>query len=150
MERNVLFLCTGNSARSQLGEALLRQRAGQVFRVFSAGTEPKQTVFAPVVQVLGELGLDIADARPKGVREYLGKVHFEKVIIVCGDAEEKCPAIFGPAQRLFWPFADPAALEGSQAEILAGTRRIRDEIDTRIRTWLAEQGIDAKPLPKLD
>jgi arsenate reductase len=141
MDRNILFLCTGNSARSQMAESLLRKRAGNVFRVYSAGTEPKDEVFPPVVKVMEEIGVDISDNKPKGVGQFLGRVYFEKVIIVCDDAEKKCPAVFGPAQRLFWPFDDPASALGSEADVLAMCRKTRDQIDSRICEWLKEQGI---------
>lgn len=147
MDRNILFLCTGNSARSQMGEALLNKHAGNVFKAFSAGTEPKDAVFPPVVEVMKEVGIDISSNHPKGIEEHLGRVHFEKVIIVCADAEKNCPVIFGPAQRVFWPFDDPAAVEGSNEEVMEVSRRVRDEIDQRIREWLKEEeGIEASPL----
>jgi len=141
MDRNILFLCTGNSARSQMAVALLRKRAGNTFFVYSAGTEPKDEVFPPVVKVMEEIGIDISDNKPKGVRQFLGRVYFEKVIIVCDDAEKKCPAIFGSAQRLFWPFDDPASALGSEADVLAMCHKTRDQIDSRICEWLKELGI---------
>ncbi len=142
MARKVLFLCTGNTARSQMGEALLRKRAGHIFEVYSAGAEPKDRIFPPVVEVMKEIGIDISANKPKGVETFLGKMVFEKVIIVCADADKKCPQIFGPAQREFWPFEDPAAAQGSEAEILATCRKIRDQIDAKICSWLKEQGIE--------
>jgi arsenate reductase len=141
MQRRVLFLCTGNSARSQMGEALLRKYAGEDFQVFSAGAEPKDAVFPPVVMVMKEIGIDISSSRPKGLDTYLGHVHFSKVIIVCSEADKKCPQIFGSAQRLYWPFDDPAAVEGTEGEILEACRKIRDQIDAKIREWLKEEGL---------
>jgi arsenate reductase len=141
MERKILFLCTGNSARSQMGEALLRKYAGHVFEVYSAGTEPGVTVFPPVVEAMKEIGIDISAQKPKGFDKFLGHLRFEKVIIVCSEAEKKCPGIFGPAQRLLWPFDDPAAAAGSPEDILVFTRNIRDQIRDRILKWLEEQGI---------
>lgn len=139
MTRRILFLCTGNSARSQMAEAILRRLGGDRFEVHSAGTEPKQAVFAPVIEAMKEIGLDISGQQPKGIEPFLGRMHFEKVIIVCNEAERKCPTIFGSSQRLFWPFDDPAAATGSDEEILAECRRIRNQIIERITNWLAKQ-----------
>jgi arsenate reductase len=150
MDRNILFLCTGNSARSQMAEALLRKHGGDHFQVFSAGTEPKAEVFPPVAEVMRAIGIDISGQKPKGIEPMLGNIHFERVIVVCGDAEEKCPRIFGPAQRLFWPFDDPAAATGSREDVLAVCRAVRDQIDRRICEWLNEQGISAQPLASGD
>ena len=143
MSRNILFLCTGNSARSQMGEALLRKLGADEFEVYSAGTEPKGVVFPPVVEAMREIGIDIAGAKPKGVGDFLGKVHFDKVIIVCDGAEKRCPSIFGAAQRLFWPFDDPAAASGTPEDVLAVCRRVRDQIHDRITAWLEERNVSA-------
>jgi arsenate reductase (thioredoxin) len=88
-----------------------------------------------------EIGIDISRARPKGLEMYLGQVHFSKVIIVCSEADKKCPHIFGSAQRLYWPFDDPAAVQGTEEEILEACRNIRDQIDARIRQWLKQEGL---------
>lgn len=145
MQQKVLFLCTGNSARSQMGEALLRAHGGERFQVCSAGTEPKNEIFPPVIEVMREIGIDISSQKPKSVQEYLGKVHFSTVIVVCGDADRQCPRIFGPAKRLFWPLEDPAAVSGPREAVLKLCRRVRDELDERICAWLGEQGIPARP-----
>lgn len=137
MDRNVLFICTGNSARSQMAEAFFRKYAGETFKVYSAGTQPKARIFPPVVQVMQEVGIDLRDRRPTHLKTYLGHTHFELVIIVCSDADRECPAIFGTARRVSMPFDDPAAVEGTAEEILAATRRIRDQIDRRIKEFLA-------------
>jgi arsenate reductase len=135
----VLFLCTGNSARSQMGEALMRKHAGDRFEVYSAGTEPKgMNPFT--VQALNEIGLDVSQQHSKSVSEYLGRVNFGYVITVCGEAEKNCPTIFlTVSNRLFWPFDDPAAATGSDVEKLAKFRQVRDQIEARIVAWLAEQ-----------
>jgi arsenate reductase len=125
-----------------MAEALLRKRAGHVFNAFSAGTQPKDELFGPAVQVMKEIGIDITGNKPKGIREYLGKKHFERVIIVCADAEKKCPTIFGSAKRTFWPLEDPAKAVGSQEEVLAFCRKVRDQLDERIQDWLKKEGID--------
>lgn len=137
----VLFLCTGNSARSQMAEALLRYYAGDQFEAYSAGLEPKG-LNPLTVQVMREVGLDISQQRSKSVREYLGHLNFAYLIIVCSDAEEKCPTVFvGVSQRMFWPFDDPAKAEGTADEKLAKFREVRDQIAARIRRWLADLGV---------
>jgi arsenate reductase len=136
----VLFLCTGNSARSQLAEGLLRALAGEPYEVFSAGTEPKGSILPEVKEVMREVGIDISAQWSKSVTEYLGKTHFSHVITVCADAEENCPAVFlNMGTHDHWPFDDPAKFdEGTR---LDSTRRVRDQIERRLRLWLAEQGI---------
>ncbi len=134
----VLFLCTSNSARSQMAEALLRKYAGDQFEVFSAGFKPTE-LHPFAVQVLEEIGLDITGQRSKGVQEYLGFVNFGYLITVCNNDEENCPKTFlGVSQRMYWPFEDPAKAEGTVEERLVVFRRVRDEIDARIRAWLTE------------
>ena len=136
----VLFLCTGNSARSQMAEAFLRKYAGDHFDVYSAGLEPKG-INPFTVQVLNEVGIDISMQRSKDVAEYLGRVNFGYVITVCSNAEANCPIFPGVSIRLHWPFEDPAHFEGSDTEKAARFREVRDQIDLRIHNWLAEQGV---------
>ncbi|PWH18581.1 MAG: low molecular weight phosphatase family protein [Anaerolineae bacterium] len=137
-----LFLCTGNSARSQMGEAFLRAYAGEHFEVYSAGLEPKGEILPIVRQVMAEIGLNMDGQYSKSVNEYLGRLNFAYTVTVCGGAEEKCPRIFlSMGQHMFWPFDDPAALTGSEEEVLVKTRQIRDAIAAKIRSWLLEQGI---------
>jgi arsenate reductase len=137
----VLFLCTGNSARSQMGEALLRYHAGDYFEVYSAGLEPKG-INPYTVRVLDEMGIDLSGHTSKDVRVYLGHVNFGYLITVCAHAEENCPTTFlGVSHREHWPFDDPAAFQGSDAATLAEFRRVRDEINARIVAWLAEMGV---------
>jgi arsenate reductase len=132
----VLFLCTGNSARSQMAEAFLRRSAGDRFEVYSAGLEPKG-IHPYTRQVLAEVGIDISDQTSKDLSQFLGRVHFGYLITVCSNAEARCPIFPGVGVRLHWPFDDPAAVEGSEAERLACFRRVRDEIAARIQAWLA-------------
>jgi arsenate reductase len=136
----VLFLCTGNSARSQLAEGLLRALAGEQYEIFSAGTEPKGSILPEVKEVMREVGIDISAQWSKSVTEYLGKTHFSHVITVCADAEENCPAVFlNMGTHDHWPFDDPAKFdEGTR---LDSTRRVRDQIENRLRLWLNEQGV---------
>ena len=133
----VLFLCTGNSARSQMAEALLRKHAGDRFEVHSAGLEPAG-VNPYTIRVLEEIGLNTGELRSKPVAEFLGRVHFGYLITVCSSAEEKCPTFPGVSMRLHWPFDDPAAFEGNDAEKLDTFRRVRDQIDQTIRQWVSE------------
>jgi len=138
MTINVLFLCTGNSARSQMAEAFLRQMGGEAFEVFSAGMEPKG-LHPLTVQVMEEIGYDLSGHRSKGFQEFLGKKHFHYLVTVCDDAEKNCPRIWpGVQQRLHWSFEDPAAFEGNPEEQLAKFRQVRDQIREKIQNWLAE------------
>lgn len=133
----VLFLCTGNSARSQISEALLRKYAGDQFEVHSAGLEP--TVINPyTVKVLEEIGLDTISLYAKSLEEYLGKTHFSYLITVCSNAEERCPMFPGMGTRIHWPFEDPAAFEGNNEEKTQKFREIRDQIEAKIKSWIAE------------
>jgi arsenate reductase len=142
---NVLFLCMGNSARSQMAEALLRHYAGDHFDAYSAGVEPKP-LNPLTVQVMEEIGVDMSQARSKGVREYLGFKNFGYLVVVCSDAEEKCPVIFvNVYKRMYWPFEDPARFVGTGSEKLAKFREVRDQIAERIREWLTEQGYPVSP-----
>ncbi len=136
--KNVLILCTRNSARSQMAEALLRKYAGDRFDVYSAGLNPDR--IHPLVEpVMREIGIDISGQRSKSVQEYLGKISAHYLIVVCEHAEQNCPKVFpGLGERLYWPFDDPAAVDGTGEERLAAFRRVRDEIATRLREWLDE------------
>ena len=141
----VLFLCTGNSARSQLAEGILRALAGEHYEIFSAGTEPKGSILPEVQEVLHEVGIDISGQWSKSVMEYMGKVNFGYVITVCADAEENCPAVFlNMGTHEHWPFDDPAKFVVEDEQRLTHTRRVRDQIEERLRLWLKEQGITPK------
>jgi arsenate reductase len=138
MKTRVLFLCTGNSARSQMAEALLRKHASDRFEVYSAGLEPKG-IHPFTEQVMQEIGVSLDGQYSKDVREYMGQLHFGYLITVCANAEERCPTTFpGVGQRLHWAFDDPAAVEGTDEDKLAKFREVRDQIDRRIQEWLAE------------
>jgi len=135
--QRVLFLCTGNSARSQMAEAFLRKYGGDAFEAYSAGLEPKG-LNPLTVQVMQEVGLDVSGQKSKGVGEYLGKVLFQYLITVCDDAEKNCPSTWpGISKREHWSFEDPAAFEGADEAKLAKFREIRDQIEARIKTWLS-------------
>ncbi len=136
----VLFLCTGNSARSQMAEALLRKYAGEYFEVYSAGLEPKG-INPYTVRVLDEIGVDTSQHSSKTLDSFIGRVHFGYLITVCSNAEDNCPIFPGMGVRLHWPFEDPAAFVGSEEETLAKFREVRDQIDARVRAWLVEMDI---------
>jgi arsenate reductase len=130
-KQRVLILCTGNSARSQLAEGLLRARAGDHFEVYSAGSIPTGRVLPGAIQVLAEIGIDISGARSKNMSEFFGQP-FDYVLTVCDSAAEACPVFPGPAQRHHRDFTDPARYP--DAEQIAVFRRVRDEIDA----WLQD------------
>jgi arsenate reductase len=134
MKPRILILCTGNSARSQMAEALLRHEAGGRFEVFSAGTRPSR-VRPEAIAVMAEIGLDISGHRSKSVDEFVG-LDFDFVITVCDNAKETCPVFPAAVTRLHWPFEDPAAVEGSEEVRKASFRRIRDRIHGRIMVFL--------------
>ena len=139
--QRVLFLCTGNSARSQMAEAFLHKYAGEHFEVHSAGLEPKG-VNPFTTQVMQEKGIDISGQSSKGVDTYLGKVLFQYLITVCDEADKNCPTVWpGVNTRMHWSFEDPAAFHGTDEEKLRKFRQIRDLIDTKIKSWLTQQGI---------
>lgn len=136
----VIFICTGNSARSQMAEGILRSLAGDHFDVFSAGTEPKGGILPEVQEVMREVGIDTSLQWSKSVMEYMGKVNFANVITVCADAEENCPVVFlNMGAHDHWPFDDPAKFDEEQR--LTSTRRVRDQIEERLRLWLTEQSM---------
>jgi arsenate reductase len=127
MKKRVLILCTGNSARSQMAEGLLRNDAGDRFQVESAGTKPT-AVRPEAITVMRELGIDIGGHRSKSVEEFAGD-QFDYVITVCDNARESCPFFSGGAERIHQSFEDPpAAAEASEEHRLAIFRRVRDEI----------------------
>ena len=130
----VLFVCTGNSARSQIAEALLRDFGGADFEVFSAGTNPKG-VNPYSVRVLSEIGLDWSDARSKSVTEFIGQP-FDYVITVCDRARQTCPVFPGDHNSLHWGLDDPAEVEGTDGEKLEAFRRTRTEVSIRLRPFV--------------
>ncbi|HSM86418.1 MAG TPA: arsenate reductase ArsC [Candidatus Limnocylindrales bacterium] len=138
MKTKVLFLCTGNSARSQMAEGYLRRRAGEQYEVLSAGTHPAG-LNPLAVEAMRELGIDIAGQRSKSVSEFLGE-SIAYVITVCDRARESCPIFPGALHLLHWSFDDPAAVQGSHEEKLKAFRRVRDEIAESIDRQFAHTG----------
>jgi arsenate reductase len=138
MPTRVLFLCTGNSARSQMAEAFVRKYSLGQLEPFSAGLEPK-ALNPLTVQVMEEIGIDMTGYRSKGIEEYLGKEHFNFLVTVCHDAEQNCPRVWpGVNQRLHWSFEDPAKFEGNEQEKLEKFRQIRDQIQEKVISWIKE------------
>ena len=130
-KKRVLILCTGNSARSEMAEGLLRHDAGDRFTVESAGTKPS-AVRPEAIAVMKEVGIDITSHRSKHVDEFAGQ-DFDYVLTVCDNAKESCPVFFGKATRLHHSFKDPAAVEGSDDTRLGEFRRVRDELRSYLR-----------------
>jgi arsenate reductase len=134
----VLFLCVGNSARSQMAEAFLRKYGGDEFEAYSAGLEPKG-INPYTERVMEEVGVSLSVQHSKHVKEYMGKVHFGYLITLCKEAEASCPTTFlGIGERLHWFFEDPSAFTGSEDEKLVKFREVRNQIEQHIKTWLAE------------
>ncbi len=133
-QRRVLFLCTGNSCRSQMAEGLLRHLGGSRFEVFSAGTAPKP-VHSLAVRAMQEVGVDISGQTSKSLDRFL-KDRFDAVITVCDRAKESCPIFPGGGERIHWGFDDPAEAIGTEEERMRVFRRVRDEIRARIEGFL--------------
>lgn len=133
--KRVLILCTGNSARSQMAEGLLRHDGGAGFEVFSAGVSPSR-VRPEAIEAMREIGVRISEQRSKSVEEFAGQ-SFDYVITVCDNAREQCPFFPAETRRIHWSFDDPAAVEGDEQARLAVFRRVRDEIRARLREFAA-------------
>ena len=133
--KRVLILCTGNSARSQMAEGLLRKMAGDRFEVESAGVDPVR-VRPEAIEAMREIGVDISAHRSKSVDEF-ARQEFDYVITVCDNAREHCPVFPGKTERIHWSFDDPAKAEGDQQARLAVFRRVRDEIENRLREFVS-------------
>lgn len=135
--KRALILCTGNSARSQMAEGLLRDMAGDSFDVVSAGTIAS-SVRPQAIEVMDEIGIDISAHRSKSLDEFL-ETPFDYVITVCDNANENCPIFPGAARRIHWSFDDPADASGSDEQKLEVFRRVRDEIRARLIQFVKAQ-----------
>ncbi len=138
MKKRVLIICTGNSARSQMAEALLRDRLGDRVEVHSAGTHPAERVHPLAVRALAELGLDLSGARPKPLELFLEEP-WDLVVTVCDPAREACPVFPGAKEQIHVGFPDPAQAEGSEEGRLEVFRRVRDEILNRLLPEVAKR-----------
>ncbi len=130
----VLILCTANSARSQMGEGLLRHLTDGRLEVFSAGAEPA-SVNPYAIRAMNARGIDISGHSSDHIDQYLAQ-SFDYVITVCDNAAESCPAFPGPARRIHWSFPDPAAVEGDDEAVLASFVKVRDGLEAKLRDWL--------------
>lgn len=130
----VLILCTGNSARSQMAEGLLRSLSKSVVEAHSAGTHPSR-VNPLAVEAMKEIGIDVSGHRSKSVEEFAGQ-RFDLVITVCDNAKESCPVFPGAPERLHWSYEDPAAVEGSREERLRAFRRVREGLTEEFQALL--------------
>ncbi len=133
----VLFLCTHNSARSQMAEGLLRELTGERFEPFSAGTEATR-VRPEAVEAMREVGVDISGQESKTLNRYLGEP-FDYVVTVCDDANESCPVFLGAKERLHWSLPDPSAVTGEGEERMEAFRSVRDRIQTLIQSELLDE-----------
>ena len=136
-KRKVLILCTGNSCRSQMGEVLVNERLGEKWQAYSAGTDPAGYVHSRAIQVLEEIGIQ-HQGRSKRIDE-LPEKDFDLVITVCDDAAENCPLWLGQGKRTHIGFPDPAKTEGSEEEVLAVFRQVRDDIEEQIIAFIKAQ-----------
>ena len=132
--QSVLFLCTGNSCRSQMAEAIVNHDCGDDWKAFSAGTLPAGFVHPKAVQVLSEIGIE-HNGRSKSIQEYYGRT-FDHVVTVCGDAEANCPVWLGHGKKTHIGFPDPAKFAGTEEEILNEFRLVRDRIRSEIVQYL--------------
>ena len=139
-KQKVLFLCTQNSARSQMAEGFLRGLAGDRFEAYSAGLEATDKVHPCAVEAMREVGIDISGQRPKGLSTYMGKEYFNYLVIVCARAEERCPKTFpGVGTTFSWTFDDPRSDDDLPYDsMLERFRMVRDRIEIRMRGWLEQ------------
>ena len=135
MTKQVLFLCTGNSCRSQMAQGLINHDFAGKIHAFSAGTEP-HGLNPRAVQVMAEIGIDISTHSSEHISKYADQ-SFAYVITLCGDANEKCPLFFGGVKRLHMGFADPPKAQGTEEEIMAVYRRVRDDIRLKLGHFFA-------------
>lgn len=146
-KQKVLFLCTQNSARSQMSEGFLRHLAGDRFEVYSAGISPAHEIHPYAIEVMREAGIDISGQNPKDLVIYLGKMGFNYLIIVCARAEKECPKTFpGVGTTFSWIFDDPRGEGILEEHMLEKFREIRDEIEMKIRRWLEHPEEELKSL----
>lgn len=136
MKRTILFLCTGNSCRSQMAEGLMNKLGGDRFEAFSAGSRPSGYVHTKAIDTMTAMGIDISQNESKSVDAFAGKL-FNFVITVCDNAKEECPIFPGEPVTAHWGFEDPAKVDGSEEHIANEFRRIAVEIERRIRLFLA-------------
>lgn len=138
MTKRVLILCTGNSCRSQMAEALWNEVGQGEWQAFSAGSNPAGYVHRLAVKAMDELGIDLSGHRSKHLNEFQGEL-FDLVVTVCDSAKESCPFFPGAKEMLHWPFVDPAHAEGTDDEKLVVFKKVRNQIRQKIEKYLAER-----------
>ena len=139
----IIFICSHNSARSQIAEALLRDFADDYFDVFSAGIDGTR-INPLTIKVMEELNYDLSEQYAKSLSDFKGKPQFDIVITVCSEADRQCPTLPGVKERMHWDFDNPSSFQGTEEEKLEVFRRVRDEIRAKILEWLDEKDIKAK------
>lgn len=144
MPRRVLILCTGNCVRSQMAEGLLRQLGGGDYEVHSAGSKPNGYVSDLAIEAMREIGIDLSAQRSKSVSEFEGQ-HFDTVITVCDSAAQECPVFPGAPERIHWSIWDPGNASGSHEERLAAFCRVREELASRLRQFVAAHAATERP-----
>ena len=142
-KRRILFLCTGNSCRSQMAEGFARQCATAGYTVASAGLDPKGYLHPRAIIIMQEIGLDIRKQSSKRF-DFSRVKEYDLVITLCGDAEERCPALPPEVARVHWPLPDPAKATGSTEEVMGTFRRVRDEIGELVKRLFAELELQGK------
>lgn len=136
-KKRILFLCTGNSCRSQMAEGFLKHLWGDKFEAYSAGVNP--TRINPLsIKAMQEVGIDISTQKSKSVKEFLGQ-QFDYVITVCDNAKQTCPIFPGKCEKMHWNLEDPALAQGTEEEKLAIFRKVRNEIKRKIESWLKKK-----------
>lgn len=132
---SVIILCTGNSCRSQIAEAFWKKYGGDRWQVVSAGIKPKGEIYPLAIKVMAERGIDISQQKSKSVAPFV-KQHFDYVVTVCSDAEQSCPTFANASKHMHWPFDDPPKASGTDEQKLQVCRRVRDEIEVKIKGFL--------------
>lgn len=144
MVKKVIFICTGNSARSQMAEGFLRALGGDKYQAYSGGAKANG-IHPLTIQVMNEIGIDISNQRSKTAHELFGQHVFDEAIIVCRRAEDDCPTIAGTTRSVHrWIFEDPVRVEGEDEDKLTAFRQVRDQIEARIKLYLAEDAEAAR------
>ena len=133
--QSVLILCTGNSCRSQMAEAIWNKFGQGEWKASSAGSQPSGTVHPLAIEVMRELGIDLSSHHSKSVDDFKHE-KFDLVVTVCDNARDACPVFAGAKETLHWPFSDPAEATGTDEEVTSVFRRVRDEIQNRIQSYL--------------
>jgi len=139
-KKNIVVLCTGNSCRSQMTEAFLNNYVDGRYNAYSAGLEP-HPIHPYTIKVLDEVGLDWSGHKSKHIKDLINKIEIDILITVCSSAKESCPTILGVQEELHWPFEDPAAFEGSEEEKIDFFRKVRDQIEKKVKSWLNKEKV---------